>query len=189
MADLITPGDIEARVGRPLTDAEQNRLAAVVRDVSAAIRSYTGQTITLVEDDEVRLRVVGGQIRLPQRPVVEVSAVTSTTGTALSYEWNGIEHADVTTWAGNYWPTHQDLVDVTYTHGYATVPDDIVAVACQVAIRSLAVAIDSTAMQQESIGGYSYTLGGAAANGALGFLAGERQVLDRYRRRHRTLQL
>lgn len=188
MPALISIRDVEQRVGRQLSDVEQNRLTAVLDDVSAAIRSYTGQTISRATTTE-RLKITGLGLYLPQRPIVSVASVKTTAALTLPFEWYGGDRVSVEPLWTTSAPRTGQWIDVTYTHGYDPVPDDVIAVACQVAIRALAVPIDSTVIQQESIGGYSHSLGGAAANGALGLLLGERQILNTYRRRTRTLQL
>lgn len=182
---LATIADVECRLGRTLTDVEADRMECLLRDASAAVRAYTGQYLSLVTDDPVRLKVKGGAIRLPQRPVVEVAAVTNTTGTTLLHTWD----AGPQIWLSSYLPVANatygrrgtTYVDVVYTHGYATIPDDIVAVVCQIAARALGTAADQTGVQSETIVSYSYQLGAAAAAGGLGMLPAERQVLDRYK--------
>lgn len=69
------------------------------------------------------------------------------------------------------------------------VPAEVVAVVCQMAARVYGSPADQSGVQQESLGGYSYTVGSAAASGAAGLLAAEKAVLDRYRVRVRQIQL
>ena len=56
------------------------------------------------------------------------------------------------------------------------------AVVCQIAARAFGRPADQTGVSSETIGQYSYQVGGAAAAGPVGMLADERAVLDRYRR-------
>ncbi len=162
-------------------------LTAVIADVSAVVRSYTGQEFTEATTTE-RLRVQRGVVRLPQRPVAAVSAVEDINGNAVAYQWDGLDKLRfVGTGLENRWDLEGysvplEVVDVTYTHGYATIPDDIEAVVTNMTLRAVSIDQSNAAIQQESIGGYSYTMGGAAAAGPLGLLLGERQVLDKYRR-------
>ncbi len=163
------------------------RIVLVGEEVSAVIRSYTGQTITR-ETTTDRLRVQRGVVRLPQRPVVTVSAVEDINGNTVSHEWDGLDKLRyVGSGRANRWDIEGytvplEVVDVTYTHGYETVPEDITAVAMNMLLRAVQIDATNSAVQQESIGGYSYTMGAAAANGPLGLLLGERQILDKYRR-------
>ena len=97
MVSLATSADLEARLGRDLTDAEATRVDALLADASAMIRAYTGQTFALVEDDEVTLRGSGGTIRLPQRPVTAVASVVAIGGdgapdvTVIDWIWDGVD--------------------------------------------------------------------------------------------------
>lgn len=169
---------------RDLTAEESDTAELVLDLVSAAIRSYTGQTITEATTTD-RIKVTGGRVRLPQRPVTEVDTVASIAGTPLLVTWD----AGPQVWLSSCLPVANGpgyrnaptYVDVTYTHGYATVPYDIKAVVLQVAGRAFGATADTTAVQSEGIGGYNYSIGAAAAQGAVGFLAGERAVLDRYK--------
>jgi hypothetical protein len=63
----------------------------------------------------------------------------------------------------------------------ADVPADIFAVICQIVGRALGRPADEAGITQESIGSYSYSVGAAAAAGAVGLLNDERAVLDRHR--------
>ena len=195
MAALATVTDVEVRLGRTFDAEEAARVSALLDDASAAVRAYTGQEFDLVADDEVRLRARNGAVKLPQRPVVAVSAVANVDGDTVTHDWDS---SDVVYLSGlnplirfdvEPFRSRDPWVDVTYTHGYATVPDDIVAVVCQIVGRAFGRPADATAVTQESIGGYSYSIGGAAAQGPLGLMAAEREVLDRYRRPIGTIRV
>lgn len=181
---LATPAELEVLLQRTFTEAEASAAELLLDLVSGAIRSYTGQFITVATTTD-RIKVTSGRVGLPQRPVSEVSAVANVSGTTLLHTWD----AGPQVWLSSCLPVangpsgHRapSYVDVTYTHGYATVPADIRAVALQVAARSMGAAADQTGMQSEAIGGYSYSMGAAAAQGVVGFMAGERAVLDRYK--------
>jgi hypothetical protein len=127
-------------------------------------------------------------VNLPQRPVVDVSAVTDADGNDVLFVWDGGGFLPLSglgsplRWDVEPFTTRAPWVDVTYSHGYETVPADIVAVVCQIVGRAFGRTADATAVTQESIAGYSYSIGGAAAQGPLGLMQNEREVLDRYRR-------
>lgn len=185
MAALATVEDLATYLQRDFSAAGTATASLVLDLVSAAIRSYTGQSITTATTT-ARLKVRGGRVRLPQGPVTAVTAVENTTGTTLLHTWDHgpqiwlsscLPIANGPTYAGRA----PQYVDVTYTHGYASVPDDIKAITLQVAGRAFGATADTTGVQSESIGGYSYSMGAAAAQGAVGFLLGERQVLDRHK--------
>lgn len=186
MSDLATTDDLEARLGRDLTTAEAARAAGVLADVSASIRSYCGQLFDEAESTQ-RLRVRRGRVRLPQRPVTEVESVVDKAAVAVPFTWDGLDVVLIgamvaDTWAVEPWRTGLSVVDVTYTHGYATIPADLVGVACSVALRALGQSPTMGGITTESIEGYSYSLGPAGAAGSFGLLNDERAALDRYKR-------
>lgn len=185
MAALATVEDIEVRLGRTLSAEEADQVEALLDDVSAAVRAYIGQSVD-TDEQTARLRVRNGTIRLPRIPVTEVESVADMDGNDIDFTWHagqvvtlGASFTDgwsiEPTRAGNTW------VDVTYTAGWGTVPADLVAVVCQIVGRAFGRPADSTGLTSESIAGYSYSVGGAAAAGPLGMLADEKAVLDRYR--------
>ncbi len=176
LAPLATVADVEARLGRTLTDDEEDQMEALLADVSAAVRAYTGQEITAATASDIRLKVRGRTVRLPQRPVTAVDSVDNVSGDAVTFTWYAGDTLNV-----DYAPA-EGWVDVTYDHGFEDVPPDIIAVVCNIAMRAFGTPSEQTGMQSESIGTYSYTIGGAAAAGTLGMLADEKAVLDGYRR-------
>lgn len=206
MDPLATPDDITNRLGRDIT-ADIDRVNALLIDASAAVRSYTGQQFNQAAETR-RLRVrthpntaiePGGHlVVLPQRPVTAVTAVMSITGSAIPFVWDGQGYSGegnfdrVYLWSNLYgfqgsWQSMyprplRDRVDVTYTHGYTEMPDEIVGVVCQIVGRALGTTPDESATQQETIGSYSYRVGTAAASGAFGMLPAETKILDGYRR-------
>jgi hypothetical protein len=173
---LATVEDVEARLGRTLIGTEEDQMEALLADVSAAVRAYTGQEITAGTSSDIRLKVQGTTVRLPQRPVTAVDGVDSVTGDTLGFTWYAGDHLELDSVPTVGW------VDVTYDHGYDDVPPDLIAVVCNIAMRAFGTPAEQTGLQSESIGTYSYTVGGAAAAGALGLLADEKKILDNYRR-------
>jgi hypothetical protein len=190
MAALATLDDLQSRLTSTISDA--NRAVRLLDDVSATVRSYTGQQFTQATTT-ARLKVKRGKVRLPQRPVTAVSAVEDTNGNSILFEWVAGDRVKIQpnldTFAYVPWALGIEWVDVTYTHGLASVPDDIVSVVCQIAGRAYGTSPDASAMSSESIGSYSYATGGAAASGAAGMLAGERAILDRYKRHVSSVSL
>lgn len=186
MAALATEAEVDSRLGRALNSVELARVPSLLTDASAAVRGYTGQQFDLATTT-ARLRVRRGKVVLPQRPVVDVTAVEDTDGNEVSFTWLGDDRVDLSAHPLNEWEIEPrryglTMVDVTYEHGYEAVPADIVAVVTNVVLRSLGRDPEAGGVSQEAIAGYSYTVGSVGAAGALGFLPDERVVLDRYRR-------
>jgi hypothetical protein len=187
MTDLATSADVVARLGRPLTTVEAARIGALLRDASASVRNYMRQEVTETTTT-VRLRVRNGKVRLPQRPVTDVATVANVNGGPVMYSsWEGFDTINVSsnvldTFAWEPFRYGIAAVDVTYTHGWNPVPDDIIGVVCSIVMRALGREPVDAGMTTESIQGYSYTLGSAAAAGGFGMLQAERDILDTYAR-------
>jgi hypothetical protein len=181
---LATVTDLEDRLGRALDAVEVVRANALLEDASATVRAYTGQQFGAATST-VRLQVRGGKVRLPQRPVTAVTGIDNMSGAAVEFTWYAGQTISLGTEAINSWELEpigeQAWVDVTYTHGQADVPADIVGVVCQMVGRALGTPADQTGYSSESIGTYSYSVGAATAAGAAGLMNDERAVLDRYR--------
>ncbi|MGW5122973.1 hypothetical protein ACWEQ7_02730 [Streptomyces sp. NPDC004069] len=204
MADLAVIKDLVDRLGRPLTDDEQARAAALLRDASARVREFTGQTLSAVADDAIVLRPVGSMIRLPQRPVTAVHAVAAvgpdgaTVGDLSGWVWDGRDKVDITyaTPAGS-WPLtwHGPLPDtyrVTYDHGYTAMPEIIGTTVCAMVLRTLLAPSMTPGLAGERIGAYSYQLQqGAGSAGVSVVMTGEdEKSLRRYGpRRSGTIQV
>lgn len=175
---------IEDLLTRMTTTPDPDRAAAVLDDASAAVRAYCGQAFDRATTTD-RLRFRRGRLRLPERPVVEVDTVEDVAGATVAATWDGLDQLALTTsaayWETNGSPSWDRVVDVTYTHGYETIPDDLVAVVCNIAARSLGVPPEAAPLSGETITNYSYTIGPVGAAGPIGLFDDERAVLDRYR--------
>ena len=203
MAALAVQGDIEARLGRSLTTAEEPRVEALLNDASALVRSYTRQAFVESTDDVVVLRVAGGQLTLPQRPVTAVTKVEVIGGsealpdfTLADWLWDGIDTVRIgdgacvinlpeVWWDDDGYP---GTFRVTYSHGYASVPEDIVAVVCAMVLRAYN---NPQNLRSETVGSYSVTYAVPATGESLGInlTRYERQALDKYRRKATTIKL
>lgn len=96
---------------------------------SSIVVARTGQTFTATAGDTITLDTYGDEdVRLPQRPVTAVTAVTtrdkgSTATTARTLNADYEVRGDRLRWVGiGSWPYE---VTVTYSHGYAAIPDDV----------------------------------------------------------------
>lgn len=184
MDPLATIEDLEARLGRQFTGFDHTRAQAILTDASAAIRGFTGQKISRATST-VRLTppayTMWGYDRgvsLPQWPVVSVDTVTDEFGNSVGVTWVYGDFVAVT-----------GPVVVTYTHGWDPVPDDIIASVCQIAGRAFGMQSDTSGVTSETLGGYSYAIGAAAAAGPLGMLNDERTILKKYRRPTRPISM
>jgi hypothetical protein len=121
MVTLIEVQDIEDTLGRPADDEiEERKWVKYIESVSDFICNYVDVSFEKVEDDVIRRRAdYRGRVVLPFAPVHSVTAVVNfRTGDNDFYaDWDGINEVF------NLAPGQ--VVDVTYTHGYDTIPRDI----------------------------------------------------------------
>lgn len=184
---LAISDDIEARLGRTITGSESDRVAALIDDASASVRSYMRQEITQATSTQ-RLRVRKGIVRLPQRPVTAVASVADINANPILFVWEGFDTVrffpNLDSFEFVPWLNGISAVDVTYTHGYPAdeTPGDIVAVVCSVTMRALGRDPVDAGLTSESIQGYSYSVGSVGAAGPLGLLQSEKDILDGYLR-------
>lgn len=206
MSALATPDDLEARLGRNLTPDELARVEALLADASALVRSYTGRDFSRHNDVTVTLRGPGGEVRLPQTPVIDVSAVVAVGSFGLDdmplVDWgfDGIDllrigtNACVINMPADWWDLAEDgwpdTFRVTYSYGQETVPADVVAVVAAMALRTLTAPTMQGGITGETIGSYSYRLDGGASTGlAVSMSAADRRALARYRHHAGTIMV
>ena len=168
MAQFATHDEFGARIGLTLTSDEQTRADTLLTMASGLIQEETKQKIELVTDDSYsRPGSYDTRVRLPERPVVSVSAVTLN-GTALvpgqSYfvdrdelcrmNWNSVvqDSSFGLPWAG--WGFPWWTLAVVYTHGYATIPQLVKTVTMEAVARVWA---NPGAVIQETIAGVQTT--------------------------------
>jgi len=170
---LATITDVEARLGRELTAAEESKATAWLTDASAIFVQRAVQKFE-VGESTVRLFPRDGIVRLVQRPVIEVTSVQDIDGNEVDFTWDG----------------HQSLYDlgdvrgvkVTYEHGSATIPDDVVAVVAGMVARTLSISPDAAAgVQQQTVGPFSQQYASWAVGAQVMMSPAEMKVADYYR--------
>lgn len=198
MMGFCEVADIESFLQIDIPAEKQQAAEDAITQITAAIQNYCQQTIEQVEDDEVTLDCRGGvRLFLPELPVTEVAEVVED-GELLSADDDyklgqyGILHR-----IGAHWPAGVQIIEVTYTHGYATIPDDVLAVCVRAAARQYQAGLRASEMEgvpgvaSKSLGDYAVSFGSEQSTGAgeavLGasaaplLLRSEMAMLDRYR--------
>ncbi len=195
MAGFCSVADLEAFLQLKVPDEKRASAQRAVDAATAAIQGYCGQVLELVEGDEVTLDVGPGRTRLllPELPVVAVLAVTEggqalVEGVDYALGQHGMVHRIGRTWAAGV-----QAVKVVYTHGYATLPSDLVDVCVRAAARAYQAGLrveaqQGVSVQAESLGDHSVTYGAEAggesmvlgASGAPILLRTEKEALARY---------
>lgn len=156
LPDLAPAADLATLTGKSASDG---KLLLALRRASARFRGAVGHDITRVDGDVVILDGDGGAaLLLPAFPVRDVTVRID--GVAVTdfrtSPRNGVLRRD----AG--WPDQLGNVEVTFTHGWATVPGDIEDAVLEQAEAQL-VAI--TGVQTIQQGARSLTFGAAATVG------------------------
>lgn len=118
VSSLASLADVAVSLGRDLTDSEKARLVPVLLKASALFRREARQTFTAGRT-QPRLKVNGGRVYLPERPVTTVHSVVDDCGAAV--EWTRKDQW-LTTCLGS-----SDFVTVDYTHGETPLPADHLA--------------------------------------------------------------
>lgn len=147
-------GDIEAAAaltGRPIDDP---RLLHELIEASRRFRAAVRRPITAVDDDRIVLDGGGRtSILLPSAPVRAVSEVL-VDGTPAEVEWStdGMMRLK----SGAAFPDRLGNVEITYSHGFETIPEDIIAVITDVAVGRASTVRGLTSQQ---VGGISLSYG------------------------------
>ena len=147
---LATKADVEAIIGRPLTKAEATRVAPILVKLSGQFRKIARQDFT-DGTSTVRLKVNGGTVVLPQRPVVSITSVMDDFGRAVPFTLNSgtalvsdPDHPQIPLDSSQF-------VTVTYSHG-GDIPDVVVQAVADTARSVLQINPDaSSGVQQTSI--------------------------------------
>lgn len=203
---LATIDDVTERLGRPLTDAETMRANRLLMDASAQIRRYCRKDFLYHENDVLDIQGDGSVIKLPYRPVVTVSSVIAISGRPdipdIPVSWwifNGIDEISIAestasgvvnlpeAWYdyGAYPGTYQ----VTYSHGYPEVPDEVVMVTANAVIAVLLAPTMAAGVIGETVGAYSYRLERSGGGLAVALGQSDLDILNDFRDRAGTFKL
>ena len=171
MTAMTTTTELAAWMGRTF-DTAQEAQAQMILD---QIEVYISRTVGIgfgETSDHVATYVADGQglIELPLQPVTEVSSVTYLDARPYRDGW-GYNSAGTL-----YGITPGFAVIVTYTYGYATLPDDLKGVVLGMASRQ---AYNPTGVRQKTVGSESVTY--SVQSGGLSPSPMEREVLESYR--------
>lgn len=188
LPSLVTVQELGAMLGQDLTAARLNQATVLLDMASDVVRGYLRQeishttstiTVPLRRPDPLE-HPYRAEVVLPQRPVVDVTAVTVDDVVPVRWWWRGDRvELPATLWrSGQHRPP---LVEVTYEHGWDPVPGDIKAVVMQSAARVL---VNPGQIRSEVVGGVSTVYAVPVSGESLGVLltAAERRTLNGYRR-------
>lgn len=196
MADFCTVQEVAEFLQIEISDADKvASCQRAVTEATAAIRNYCKQYIELVEDDEhtFDVRPARWNLLLPELPVVEVSTVVEDDETLTADDDYELGEYGQLWRVGRRWAAGTQIVTVTYTHGYETIPDDVVAVCTRAASRAYQAglraedALGVPGVASKSLGDFSVSFATEGSEGVMGasaarmLLLSEKDMLNRYR--------
>lgn len=168
---LATVEQLEDRLQVPRGSAPVNTCSLALRVASKLVRDEA-RTLFVRREDTVALRIVDGGVRLPG-PVVSVASVTVQGQTLPASGW-WCEGEEL--WIASPPCDPRRRATVTLTHGYETVPDDVLGIVLDVASRGC---VNPLSLRQESTGQRSVTF--ATETLAMSLAQVEMDKLRRYR--------
>ena len=196
---FATTEQLRVELGYASFTADQTSKASRRLDAATAtIQRFTRQTISQVEDDDVTL--VGtwrAALVLPEVPVTEVASVVID-GETLTADTEYVFDESRTLWRGfipfsqeqepwryrtpteSHWGGPETVVTVTYTHGFATIPADIVEITLNLAKRGWD---NPTGATRDQIGSWARSWETNTASGAASLAREEKALLKDLRRK------
>ena len=182
MVALLDLEDIITAVGRePSSPEEAAKWQFYIDTVSAFINSYVTASFEEIADDIIRRRAdYYGVIDLGGDPISAVTSVKNVK-TAQETVWdfdgmNKIRYLDP-----------NEVVDITYDHGYAAVPDDVRYMAVQAVLGALDVG-DTGELVSFTVGDISETYSRVNDTGPT-VVSLSREVLRKYTDEQRSLRM
>ncbi|WP_181272828.1 hypothetical protein [Brevibacterium oceani] len=165
---FATINDLESRLGRTLESGERQIAEFALTDATAYLRGVIGAQVSPPAQVTVRDYLSAGEkwVHLPGSPIVSVESVT------VDGEDADFLHLDNAVKVRGH-----SLVEVTYTVGYATVPDELKAWACVLAADVLSSIDDLGALHSGGVAYVSiddYRKGWQAGGDSSGFVLPQR---------------
>lgn len=189
---LITTDQLEIRLGVSFTDTQLIQAEQAIEMESAVIAAYCNLvSLVRVEDDEISLRgSYSYELALPMGPVVDVTSVTVDGFPAVDFDvvrdvlirtdispeqYVPFRHPQTPHWGGT-----DALVEIVYTHGFASVPVAAQNACLANAARSMG---NPSGVRRTSIDNYEVDWGTDPGGG---LSAGQMQALKRFHRSSRS---
>lgn len=117
---FATADDLAARLNRTFTEEEEAWVTVLLEDASAYLRAEViGQQVYPQAETTFDEWPSAGRVDLPQYPVVEIASVQRDS-----------EEIDYTYRPGYITVAGDEVVEITYTYGFETPPDDLVRLTC-----------------------------------------------------------
>jgi hypothetical protein len=200
---------VAAILQRDLTSQETTNGTRLLGMASDMVRRYTRQQISQTVNDTIVLPGNWDNVLvLPQRPVTNVSSVLINGASPVYQVWRTVDDTlfmgtgayqpdfGVLLWGGNAlwgpagsntgpqatgatWQGPSSQITVTYTHGFAEIPGDIVNVVAGMVALAIASPVG---VNMEKIGGYQVAYS-RSEGGAMQIQPADKEILNYYRKR------
>lgn len=187
--------DINTFLGTTLIPDDAQALLAI-EEASAVIKNYCNQEIEQTQSDTILLDGTGStKLFLPEIPVSEIASV-KVDGVLLDPTQYALAENGVLWRKYGSWTVGARNVEVTYTHGYAAIPEDIKGVCYRSASRLYQARLKAAKVdfvgdvKSVSVGDYSISFGGGGGavdegqgdvSAARTLLMSEKDILNKYR--------
>lgn len=130
---LASLSDLSAR-GVAVAEAEEVIAETMLAAASEAVREAAGSAISEETSTVTLMGASGALLRLPSVPVRAVQAVSVNGEPVTDFTLTGDSLWRAGGWCGDGRPA---AITVTFTHGFQTVPEDIVNLVCMFAIAGM----------------------------------------------------
>jgi len=187
--------DINTFLGTTILPDDAQALLAI-EEATAVIKNYCNQEIEQVSDDTILLDGTGStKLFLPNLPVSSITSVT-VDGVLLDPTYYALAENGVLWRKYGTWTVGACNIEITYTHGYAAIPEDVKGVCYRSASRLYQARLKASKVdfvgdvKSVSVGDYSISFGGGSGaagesqgdvSAARTLLMSEKDVLNRYR--------
>ena len=126
MTAFAEVNDLEVLLGRTFEASQQPQITALLESASSHLRAVAGQHLFPVTVSTYTAYPSAGREDLPQWPVVSVDTVTRD-GAPIPFTYR----------PGYILVSGSDPVDVTFTWGFQTAPEELTRLACVLAAQAL----------------------------------------------------
>ena len=187
--------DINTFLGTTILPDDAQALLAI-DEATAVIQNYCNQKIEQVSDDTTLLDGTGStKLFLPEIPVSSITSV-EVDGVLLDPTYYALAENGVLWRKHGVWTVGARNISITYTHGYASIPEDVKGVCYRSAARLYQAQLKArrqdfvSGLQSVSVGDWSETyetVGGSSGESDKGvsaartLLMSEKDILNRYR--------
>lgn len=159
MTAFATAADFADLLGITLTNAQNTRATNLLGRASQRIREAVGKTIDETTETYTRPGTSDERILLPETPVISVASV-AIDGTQIStwylagneivrYGFNLVDRVLTDYPYGGGFGWEQQTLTITYTHGYATIPEICRSIALEMVRRAW---MNPAAIVEETVG-------------------------------------